>query len=194
MDRAAIADLEARLLDILSRYPGGLKEFDLLSKLRDEQGGSSGESLFRDSLDLYRAHFLLFHALYRLQDHLTARRQGMLEIHVLNIRLIDYQATDTTLPARDDPIRSYYLDWRNLEDTTLEDVEALLGDFWVRYFAGENRDGALAELGLETNASIEAAERRYRELAMQRHPDRGGNAADFQRLQQAIEVLRRSAG
>lgn len=45
-----------------------------------------------------------------------------------------------------------------------------------------------AELGLDMSATFELAKARYRSLAMETHPDRGGNAAEFKRLQRAFEL------
>ena len=50
---------------------------------------------------------------------------------------------------------------------------------------------ALAVLGLDATADLSAAQRRYRELAMAHHPDRGGDAGRFQAIQEAIAILRR---
>ena len=50
---------------------------------------------------------------------------------------------------------------------------------------------SLAVLGLDGSADLDAAQRRYRELAMAHHPDRGGDAAQFQAIQEAIAILRR---
>lgn len=45
------------------------------------------------------------------------------------------------------------------------------------------------ELGLERSASADDIKRAYRREAVKRHPDRGGNTEDFQRLQIAHEIL-----
>jgi DnaJ-class molecular chaperone len=44
-------------------------------------------------------------------------------------------------------------------------------------------------LGLEAGASEEEVRRAYKKLAMQHHPDRGGNAAEFQQIQEAYSTL-----
>lgn len=46
-------------------------------------------------------------------------------------------------------------------------------------------------LELTGQAGVAELRRRYRALARERHPDAGGDQADFQRLQHAYEVLRR---
>ena len=88
-------------------------------------------------------------------------------------------------------MRDYYTDLRNLEQTTADDVEALLGAFWVRYYANERRAEALSVLGLNDPIEQDAITRRYRELAMKHHPDRGGDQEQFQALQEAMSLLKR---
>lgn len=48
---------------------------------------------------------------------------------------------------------------------------------------------ARALLGVGESASAEEVRRAYRRLARTAHPDAGGDAADFHRLQQAVDVL-----
>jgi len=185
------AKLEQELLDLLQAHPGGLSEFEILRHLQRGTHQSFDEGLFKDNLAMYRAHFLLFHALYRLQDRLLAQRTAHLEIHVLTIRLQPWRDSGRTEVATPDAMRAYYLDIGNMENTRAEDVERLLGAFWSRYFADERRSEALAVLGLAEPASLGQIEARYRRLAMQLHPDRGGDTHDFQALQEAISLLRR---
>ena len=44
-------------------------------------------------------------------------------------------------------------------------------------------------LGIESTATADQIKQAYRKLAMQHHPDRGGDAAAFQKIQQAYSVL-----
>lgn len=56
------------------------------------------------------------------------------------------------------------------------------------------RAAALRELGLSSSASAEEIRKRYRHLAMERHPDRVGSDPEaqrkWQRLQAAVAILR----
>lgn len=184
-------ELESTLLRLLQQHADGLTEFSLLRALQAQGSSDFGPDLFRDDLAMYRAHFLLFHALYRLRDFLHEQQQALLEIHVLNIRLLPWQKAATQALSQVDPLREFYLDLANLEDTSLADVEDLLGQFWTRYFANEKRAQALQALGLADSADSAEIENRFRALAMQHHPDRGGDAEEFQTLQEAIAILRR---
>jgi DnaJ-class molecular chaperone len=44
-------------------------------------------------------------------------------------------------------------------------------------------------LGVQRTATWDEVKKAYRKLAMQHHPDRGGNKADFIRVQAAYELL-----
>jgi len=51
------------------------------------------------------------------------------------------------------------------------------------------RQQALAVLGLPPNATPEQIKRRYRNLAKQHHPDRGGDPRQMQKIIAAYEFL-----
>ena len=51
------------------------------------------------------------------------------------------------------------------------------------------RQQALQVLGLPSNATPQQIKRRYRTLAKQYHPDRGGNQQQMQRIIAAYELL-----
>jgi DnaJ-domain-containing protein 1 len=190
-ENMALNELESFLWELLRQYPQGISEFDLLRELQRERDGDFGPETFRDELAMFRAHFLLFHALYRLRDYLFGQQFALLEIHVLDIRLTPWREGHATALATPDPMREYYLNLDHLENTTVQDVEELLGRFWVGYFANEKRAQALQVLGLDNAADSAEIEQSYRKLAMRHHPDRGGDEQQFQQIQQAITVLRR---
>ena len=52
-----------------------------------------------------------------------------------------------------------------------------------------SRDEALRTLGLSRGADVAQVKAAFRRLAKQHHPDFGGSAADFQRVQEAHELL-----
>ncbi|MGL5606834.1 MAG: DNA-J related domain-containing protein, partial [Aeromonas veronii] len=87
-------------------------------------------------------------------------------------------------------LRNYYLDWQVFWQTDRAEVEALLNRFWCAYDGEGHKAEALALFELNEGASQEAIRRRWRELALLHHPDRGGNAETFIRIRWAWEVLR----
>ncbi len=191
MKPQGLTELESRLRTLLTAHPQGISEHALLKWLREDCPALFPAQLFADNLALYRAHFLLFHVLYRLRDTLLGERAGLLEIDVLRVRLLPYEAAQDGALTAPDPLAAHYRDLGNMHQTTAADVASLLGDFWGRYYANSQRGEALAQLGLSDPVSAEDIRRRYRELAMTHHPDRGGDAQCFQRLQQAMAVLRK---
>jgi preprotein translocase subunit Sec63 len=46
-----------------------------------------------------------------------------------------------------------------------------------------------AILGVENNSSLEICKKSYRKLAMRHHPDKGGDASSFQKIQAAWELI-----
>lgn len=180
--------LEQHLLEILSAHPDGIGEHALIKTLQGaNHEGISGASL-TNHLDLFRAHFLLFHTLYRLRERLWQEERGHLEIGMLHIVLQPYRRGVAALANRD-PLRDYYLELDNLKTTTEEDVVALLAGFWTRLQANERRATALAVLELRDPVDHATIKKQYRMLAMQHHPDRGGDKTRLQAINHAMAIL-----
>lgn len=169
----------------LSHY----SEYELLTQLKKQ-----GFFPFMDSVPaaphaLFCGHFLLFHVLYRLRDKLWQTQLGHLNISPLVIQLLPYQSAQAQL-SHIDPLREYYLDLEQLSATTAGDVDALLSSFWCKLASGGQRGEALVTLGLEDPVSDREIRRRYRELVMQHHPDRGGEHHVLQALNKAMATLK----
>ncbi|MEK7207834.1 MAG: DNA-J related domain-containing protein [Pseudomonadota bacterium] len=178
--------------DLIEASPSGLSEYDLMQGLQQQDP----EFAFEDdssSLALFRQHFLVMNALYRLQAELF-EEERYLAISPLAIRLEPRQDPGpSALPtdSADAPLREYYLDWDNLSQTTHEEVDSMLNRFWERYLAIDKRVAALQTLELPADASWEAVKQAYRRLAARHHPDKGGESARFRDIRGAYEVLMR---
>lgn len=141
-------------------------------------------------VQLFRCNFLMMNALYRLQEEL----QGdgwWLQLEALDIALLPYQPS--AVPAAASPLRDYYLDWNVFWQTDRDEIEALLTDFWRRLARlpdQSKREEALHLFELASDADSQAIRRRWRELALTHHPDRGGDAETYIRLRWAWEQLR----
>ena len=180
--------LTEALLAILRAHPDGLTEHDLMRKLaRDDP--AFGPDAYSDELSLFQCHFILFHHLYRLRDELWNERQGDLAIHCLKIALRPCPDGTDRLPATPDPLRAYYLDLTHLENTGKQEVLEMLDTFWLRFARHDRRAEALAALGLADPVEYPEIKRRYRELAMEHHPDRGGEMEKLQAINAAMELL-----
>jgi len=182
-------ELGALLLDILHAHPEGLSEYDLLQILRSAGEPEFGEVSFQDAHTLFRVHFLLFHVLYALRERLWQEGAAQLEINPLRIVLAPYRASGSPLPAARDPLRDYYMDLNNLEQTTAAELEAMFDNFWSRLNQTQQRQRALEALGLEDPVDNLTIKRHYRRLAMRHHPDRGGDKAQLQIINAAMEAL-----
>jgi len=91
--------------------------------------------------------------------------------------------------ALPDPLCSYYLDLNQLHATGAEEVATLLNAFWVNMGRADRRGHALQILGLSDPVDVTTIRRRYRELVMTHHPDRGGETARLQLLNAAVANL-----
>ncbi|MGA7799678.1 MAG: DNA-J related domain-containing protein [Gammaproteobacteria bacterium] len=182
-------DFSDVLLAVLRSHPRGTSEHELFKTLANRGDGRFEDAVFHTPLALFRAHFLLFHNLYRLQERLCRARRGRLQITPLRIRLWDGEATAGTGMDDPDPLREYYLDMNNLADTTDREVRRMLGEFWSGLGRNEQRREALAVLGLSDPVDDRQIKRAYRRLAMAHHPDRGGDTARLQTLNAAMALL-----
>ena len=185
-----IEKIQAILSEILAAHPAGLDEHAMLKELGRRDVGLFNADYFHNSFGLFQRHFLLFHGLYLLRDTLRSTGQGDLEIHCMGIQRIPYIKTPSDHPVLHDPLASYYLNLDNLKTTSESDVLHLLDNFWKKIDSTAQRDEALAVMELTPTASYPDIKQQYRRLAMQWHPDRGGNAAQFHKLEWAMSILR----
>lgn len=176
---------------LLEHHPEGISEYALLKELKARGYFAFLSDRPAPPEALFKAHFLLFHALYRLQKSCYSEKKAFLDIGPLNICLRDYQAGEAAL-AISDNLAAYYLDLANLDNTSTEDIEALLATFWREYTRFDNRAAALAELGLADPVDESTIKQAYRRLAMLHHPDRGGEARRLQTINAAYETLCKS--
>lgn len=192
LTESLLQEVSDRVLALLQRETvNGAGEYELLRMLRSEQVPPFAGLNFSDNLTLFRAHFILYHVLYRLREALSSRGLYHLEITPLRISLLPYTQSASSSLAASDPLRDYYGDLNHLTETGEEDVRQLLISFWREMANVDKRQEALKVLGLTADADGAAVRRRYRELAMLHHPDRGGDKEKLQELNAAIKVLRR---
>lgn len=143
-----------------------------------------------EPISLFRQHFILFHALYRLQQILLARQEAQLQISPLLIILHSYRHHDDRQQLdQADPLRAYYLDLNHLYETGEAEVNAWLGSFWEAFHRHDRRKEALQVLGLTDPVDNASIRQRYRQLVMHHHPDRGGDTHRLQLLNAAIATL-----
>tara|TARA_R110000868_G_scaffold283993_1_gene544449 strand:+ start:5821 stop:6423 length:603 start_codon:yes stop_codon:yes gene_type:complete len=189
-------DLSEQVHQLLCATPTGLAEYDLIQQLKARHCTHIPSLPLTDHLVLFRTHFLVFNALYRLREQLWATQSGYLQISALSIRLLPYQRGCTEL-SEHDPLRDYYLDMSQLKDTDEQDVAKLLSSFWSRMQGGEEQREALELFELTdcalalTPATIKL---RYRQLVSLHHPDRGGSTERLQSINKAMEILERYYG
>ncbi|EMH3443281.1 MULTISPECIES: DNA-J related domain-containing protein [Vibrio] len=182
------------ILDILRKQPSNWKVHTLAHEL--SQKGYIQQLDESPDKDLFKRNFLLMNALYQLQE--TLYPDGWLQVEAMNIVLMSATEASRHSVDTNDPLREYYLDWKNYEADEGE-VRRLLNDFWSRYqrYIGGNvsddldRSKALHLFELDADATRTEIRRQWRKLALRWHPDReNGNADRFRVLCNAWNVLR----
>ncbi|GIZ11262.1 DNA-J related domain-containing protein [Pseudomonas sp. NCCP-436] len=185
-------DLCDQLFQVLQATPEGLAEYDLIQALKSRHSGHLPNLPLSDKLVLFRTHFLLFNALYRLRDRLWQQQSHLLQISPLRIRLLPYEPGTAAL-SEQDGMRDYYLDLTHLRDTDEREVERLLTSFWTRMQGSQEKQAALELFELDDGAPLDMLriKHRYRQLVSQHHPDRGGSTERLQSINKAMEILTR---
>ena len=179
------------LLELLeARRPAGWREYDLLQALRARGIGDFDRTDEPARLALFRRHHHLFHRLYGLRDRLRAGGRDDLEIHCLDIRLIANRPGEGTLPSVRDGLRDHYADLAQLDAIDEDAVDAMIGEGFARIAKRRDRARALGVLGLADPVSDRQVRARFHQLALENHPDRGGDLRRFQELSAAAASLR----
>lgn len=168
---------------------GPWTEHQLLSELVAQ--GQLSRDYGRDSLALFQAHFLTMNALYQIQTlNLSVGRY--LSVSALKIEwLIVDESGGRELASGNSNLRDYYCDWQNFAKASTESVEGLLDAFWRRFLSQDEKQAALSELGLLEPVEFSAVKARYRQLAMELHPDRGGSDEELAKVNDAYRTLKR---
>jgi DNA-J related protein/DnaJ domain len=185
-----LANITACVELLLSRHES-TAEIDLIKHLQNESIEPFTEFNLRNSRDLFRAHFLLKHCLYKLQDEYLSRRDYCLEISLIKIVRLAYFPGTAKLVTHDS-VKAYYLDLSHYFETEEEDVNDMLNNFWARFLAQDDKAGALELLLLPPDASYEEMKSQYRRLAQQEHPDKGGCEERFKKINAARRLLEKA--
>ncbi len=170
----------------------GFKEFELMKHL--EENNDCIKSVDgTDELSLFKKHFLIMNALYKLQDCYWEEDKARLHISATRIYLKKFTDGDTYVhPSTDNSnakLKEYYLEWSNLIEMSQQSVEQLLDEFWIKYYAIDKRSDALKLLGLSAQASHKEIKTKFKNLAARHHPDKGGDADTFIQIRNAYEIL-----
>lgn len=143
------------------------------------------------NLGLFQKNFVIKNALYSLQEELV--KEGFyLEISPIKTQLlpITAQGKQQLASTGENNLRRFYSDWDNCEGATEASVQGLLDSFWQRYCREDKRPQAYQVLGLDVSATAAEIKQRYRQLAAENHPDKGGDSSRFMEIREAYEVLK----
>lgn len=189
--------------DFLAAQNAPVTERELLLELDQHhmwEGLGKSSAIIRQ----FQKHFLTMHALYRLQEAVS-NEDTRLEISPDWIFLRDLSNPDALkIEHQDDNVvargemdetekvlRKYYLDLNQLKIYN-GSISTSPDDYARRYSSSQQNKEAYEALNLSTDASWMAVQSAYRQRTVQCHPDKGGNAQEFQRVQDAYQDLKRS--
>ncbi len=170
-----------------------VQEVELIQFLKRLPQEPFSEFNISHSKDLFRAHFLLKHALYTLQNSYLAERSYFLDINLVKISRRPYVEGISELAAHGS-VKAYYLDIRHYFETEEEEVNDLLDQFWRKFLANDDRQAALSVLDLPAWADHTQVKAQYRKLAQVHHPDKGGCEEQFKKIAAAKRLLDRALG
>jgi len=193
--------LLAHVKSYLEKNSNAVSEYQLLEQLRHSPSLIEIEQSCQQqpALQLFRKHFTVMNALYRLQREYQRQGKYYLEVSALRIALhsalqpppSESAGTATIIHQHADrALVDYYLNWDHYLNTTENNVQQLLSDFWIAFSHPEKKLAAYQLLDLKVGSAFIHVEKRYRRLAAKHHPDRGGNSEDFIRIREAYEVLK----
>ena len=186
-------DLSQDIEQYLLSHPS-TKEYEVIAHLQS-LGRIPSKSL-QQPLSLFRCHFLIFNALYRLQYRTHHHQKYQLNISSLRIELSSYPCADNSNERtlnHHDPLALFYTDLSQLNQTKEQDVRRLLNSFWDEYLCPQRKNNALSVLELDTHAmnkiDFTSIKKQYRRLIMKHHPDRGGSSEKMIEIHQAMQCL-----
>lgn len=184
------------LSELMPQHVNGIGEYELLQKLKQPPYQLFSDAGLADPLVLFQTHFILFNALYVLKDRWLQEQKANLDIVLTHIRYLPYQKGQEAL-AKEDKLRAYYLDWQNFS-IDKQDVERLIESFW-KLMSGVNMQVQLEPervslayqcLELPAESNFVVVKRQYHKLLHQYHPDKGGETAKAQEIENAFSLLK----
>ncbi|TQF72710.1 DNA-J related domain-containing protein [Pseudoalteromonas luteoviolacea] len=187
------------IFDVISATPH-LKVHELAAHLKAQ---SALPELDKDPhKDLFKRNFIIMNGLYQLQNEL---RDSHCDVHIsaldiyitdLNTKRESSQLNLRNTLQESDPLKSYYLDWGNY-DTSAEEVELLLSQFWQSYLTNSNnlvsqqtQIELIEKWQLPSKYDLYTLQKTWRKLALSCHPDKGGCAADFNQIKREYAQLK----
>ncbi|MDX3773280.1 DNA-J related domain-containing protein [Chromatiaceae bacterium AAb-1] len=185
--------LQGQLETLLLQSDTTVTEQYLLQRLGLKLQTTEAESA---EYTLFRRHFILYHLLYRIQHQWIQQQTACLKIGLARVEITDWHSA--VFPQYTDNKAAYYLNWQNYYQMSAEALSARIEQFWQAFATDAyNSESslslteALACLPVCWPCSAGELRKAYRQQALLHHPDKGGDTATFQQLQQAYQRLLR---
>lgn len=184
--------LLAAIDSALTEHGGSMGEFELMTYLDKHHPELYPKPDMADKLLMFQHHFYLQHCLYHLQQRLA--EEGTWWLDITSVRITKYLSSQqpSNALAQNTSLRDYYLDLSNMNKESQQSVQDLIDGFWKGLAKYLHQPAALETLGLTGHESEADQKAKYRALAQQHHPDKGGDAEQFQEIQNAWQSLKRA--
>jgi len=146
-------------------------------------------------LAIFQKHFLVRNCFYRFCA--KSGKHATLDFSIsalgLEVRQLQAEAPAAQYVGHTSgflALEAFYLELDNFHKATEDTVAELLSSFWTKYHALDECEASLQVLNLESDVSWEDISKRYRVLAQQHHPDRGGDSEQFIKIKKAYTMLK----
>lgn len=176
------------LIDAHLKESGATKEYDLITLVNDQCSIDWDDNA---NIALFQKHFLIQHCLYTIQR--TLPDGYALTISPLLIQYFNTSqsaASQLSDNVQSQELANYYLDWTNFGTATEDSVVELLTGFWKKYAAHQAGEDDYQTLGVDETSQWQDVQVAYRRLANALHPDKGGSAVEFNKVQAAYQRLK----
>ncbi|MFO1369765.1 MAG: DNA-J related domain-containing protein [Marinagarivorans sp.] len=186
--------LVARLAVFFEDRVEPIREYELLTLLQTEGLLAVCEEA-NYWVALFRKHFFLRHCLYAVNKIIAEQGRHLLLGPVcIEVVIKKTSGCATHLPSEDTSYKAladYYGDLIHWINATEETCRSFVDDFFKRFVVFNEAEAHLTCLGLPKDAVWGVVQQRYRRLAQQHHPDKGGDAELFLTYTHAYEALKR---
>lgn len=188
----------APILEELKLYLSQLpqtNEHQIIKHLQDKKTPPFDHFSLSHAKDLFSAHFLCMHALYHLKKQFEKEQEFTLLIQSVRVERITFPThqkqdkSSQNFLQTSDPLEAYYLNPKHYFETQESDINDMLKSFWHKYLAQDQKQEALNILNLPPEADAEMIKKQYKRLAQKYHPDKGGCADMFNKVQEAKTIL-----
>lgn len=181
-------ELQHKLKSVLQQLPE-CTEYQLHQQLATELQTIVPDNITDFQHKLFYKHFALFHCLYQIRFQWLQQGHVILDISPLHIEQHPYCPSISDI-VNYDPLVDFYCNIDNLQQTSASTLHQWLDNFWQRLKQNPQQQESLAFFNFSQLPTLPQLKRRYRQLALQHHPDRAGHLTSIQHINRMYQQLK----